>query len=258
MNNAQEFKKKYFSDWSINTKNNINNGVYTDLAEQIPTPKTNNSVLIEFGCGNGASTVELAKLGYRIIVLECNEFCAKACFDLLSEIGISVKRATVSNYQSVLKTTKAKVLIIEGDGLQFLKHKFNAEFMTCWFIGASAIDSSKILNLPLNDNDPTIFSKYRTHIHQQIYRNFKKYNTSRHPGIIQFVDRSWLPLGHTMLSVQDAYFKLHSPLSENKYHLNFGVGIVDQTIFNGVDYVSNRSTDGPGTPIIVQTMATLK
>ena len=61
-----------------------------------------------------------------------------------------------------------------------------------------------------------------------------------------------------MLSVQDAYFKLHSPLSENKYHLNFGVGIVDQTIFKGVDYVSNRSTDGPGTPIIVQTMATLK
>ena len=46
MNNAQEFKKKYCSDWSINTKNNINNGVYTDLVEQIPTPKTNNSILI--------------------------------------------------------------------------------------------------------------------------------------------------------------------------------------------------------------------
>ena len=61
-----------------------------------------------------------------------------------------------------------------------------------------------------------------------------------------------------MRSVQDTYFKLHSSLSDNKYHLNFGVGIVDQTIFQGVDYVTNGNTNGPGTPIIVQTMAKLK
>ena len=154
---------------------------------------------------------------------------------------------------TLLKTTKARVLVIEGDGLLFLKKKFNAEFMTCWFIGASSVDAAKILKLPLNGNDPTIFPQYRKHIHQQIYRNFKKYNTNKEPGIIQFSDRSWLPLGHTMLSVQDTYFKLHSSLSDNKYHLNFGVGIVDQTIFQGVDYVTNGITNGPGTPIIVQT-----
>ena len=258
MANDSELKKRYFNNWVVNTGNNINNSVYSDLIEHVPKPKTNNSVLVEFGCGNGVSTVELAKLGYRIIVLECNEYCVNACIELMEENSIPVKRATISNYQTLLKTTKARVLVIEGDGLLFLKKKFNAEFMTCWFIGASSVDAAKILKLPLNGNDPTIFPQYRKHIHQQIYRNFKKYNTNKEPGIIQFSDRSWLPLGHTMLSVQDTYFKLHSSLSDNKYHLNFGVGIVDQTIFQGVDYVTNGNTNGPGTPIIVQTMAKLK
>ena len=118
MANDSELKKRYFNDWVVNTGNNINNSVYSDLIEHVPKPKTNNSVLVEFGCGNGVSTVELAKLGYRIIVLECNEYCVNACIELMEENSIPVKRATISNYQTLLKTTKARVLVIEGDGLQ--------------------------------------------------------------------------------------------------------------------------------------------
>lgn len=258
MANASELKERYFNDWVVNTANNIHNNVYSDLIEHVPQPKTENSILVEFGCGNGVSTMELAKLGYRIIVLECNEFCANACFKLLEESDISVKRATVSNYQALLKTTSARVLVIEGDGLLFLRNKFNAEFMTCWFIGASTVDASKILKLPINGNNPTIFPQYRKHIHQQIYRNFRKYNTNKKTGIIQFADRAWLPLGHTMLSVQDSFSKLHTNLSESKYHLSFGVGIVDQTIFQGVEYFPNGNIQGPGNPIVVQIIASKK
>ena len=114
MANASELKERYFNDWVVNTANNIHNNVYSDLIEHVPLPKTENSILVEFGCGNGVSTIELAKLGYRVIVLECNEFCANACFNLLEENDISVIRATISNYQALLKSTKARVLVIEG------------------------------------------------------------------------------------------------------------------------------------------------
>ena len=61
-----------------------------------------------------------------------------------------------------------------------------------------------------------------------------------------------------MLSVQDSFSKLHTNLSESKYHLSFGVGIVDQTIFQGVEYFPNGNIQGPGNPIVVQIIASKK
>ena len=138
-------KKRYFDKWSENTINMLSNDVYSDLTQMLPEAESADSILIEFGTGNGQSTLELIKLGYRIIVLEINEYCAQACYDLMIAEQIPVKKSSIATIQNDLNSNQTKVFVIEGDGLKFLDKKFNANVLVCWFIGASIVDTSNVL-----------------------------------------------------------------------------------------------------------------
>ncbi len=231
-------KKRYFDKWSENTINMLSNDVYSDLTQMLPEAESADSILIEFGTGNGQSTLELIKLGYRIIVLEINEFCARACYDLMIDKQIPVKKSSIATIQNDLNSNQTKVFVIEGDGLKFLDKKFNANVLVCWFIGASIVDTSNVLKKTVSSKENSINKKYREYIQEQIYKKFRINNQLFKTAQIQICDRTRKQILEAPGSVFSSFKAFHTQLSKNKYKLEGGFGLVNEMIFQGMDYVS--------------------
>ncbi|KZL88779.1 class I SAM-dependent methyltransferase [Clostridium magnum] len=90
MNNTvkelEKRRKKYAKEWIIDANNFYNNNYYKWMENLIKDYKR----VIEIGCGNGNSTLELCNAGHTVISIDENIECLKLAKEKLESSGYKV------------------------------------------------------------------------------------------------------------------------------------------------------------------------
>lgn len=202
MANKREINKarrNYSQQWMIDGNFFYQYGFYKWMLDFIKDRK----VILEVGCGNGHSTLEIAKSGKRVIVIEENRYCMDNAKKLLNEHNISTniiyrEKMKVDNniylkeYSNITiqRTDDYQVLIIQGDILNdttffnWASKIVKVDAVICWLMGVhQQINKNKtVVDLGINSN-----RDYCWNIDEILLQHaLKLLNES---GVVQIVDR---------------------------------------------------------------------
>ena len=111
----------YANQWEVSAKYFYDNGYYLQMAQAINEFHT----VVEIGCDTGYSTLELAKLGHKVIAIDKNAVCIEKAKNLLYNNGIS----------------EDNVIFVEGDIADSsfrdsIVSNFSFDIVICWNIGS--------------------------------------------------------------------------------------------------------------------------
>ncbi|MBU3153472.1 class I SAM-dependent methyltransferase [Clostridium estertheticum] len=207
MNNAikhiQQERKKYAKDWCVDAKKFSEDKDYEWMENVIKSYKT----VIEVGCGDGSSTLELCNAGHNVISIDENIECLKLTKNKLEQAGYIVslikresllilneKRYKVNYSKIDDKLYGNSILLIEGDIiedsklLQWLKNNRPYDAIVCWLIGTHGY---RIYNDIISDRKIKTPGDYRLIVQNRIYEIADE--LLRVNGVLQIVDRGETP-----------------------------------------------------------------
>lgn len=194
-------RRKYAREWEISSKHLAETGCYGWMAEKLNA----SGLLLEIGCGNGQSTIELLRRGNRVVAVEENTACMRRAKQAIEEANFRVKAAP----RGAFKTLNAKqhkitygditaatvgdfdVVLIEGNlfddpKLQvYLRSIAPFDGVVCWLIGThggmgtnAAVDRA-LIQSPLD---------YRLLVQNDAYEQAD--GLLKPGGVLQIVDRA--------------------------------------------------------------------
>ena len=167
------------------------------------------------------------------IIHICEDYQSFFCFRKYKNDGFG-------NFYHIGAITSVNPLVITHATSPNAKQdkKFNANVLVCWFIGASIVDTSNVLKKTVSSKENSINKKYREYIQEQIYKKFRINNQLFKTAQIQICDRTRKQILEAPGSVFSSFKAFHTQLSKNKYKLEGGFGLVNEMIYQGMDYVS--------------------
>lgn len=180
----------------------------------------NYKLVIEIGCGDGSSTLELCNEGHNVISIDENIECLKLTKDKLEHNGYNVslikrehllalheKRYKINYSKINHKINENSVLLIEGDILedrnllQWLKDNKPYDAIVCWLIGTHGY---RIFNDIISERNLSTPGDYRLVVQNRIYEVADE--LLRCQGILHVVDRGETP---DKDSIKEDYIESH-------------------------------------------------
>ena len=129
-------EQQYGENWQCNAQNFADMGEYDWMASQLGA----HSLILEIGCGAGESTLRLAKLCKKVLVIESNDYLIKQAETRLLSSGLSVCKVNSINQLTQILVADNQAILVHDDifNLDLEKHlaQFRFEAIVCWLIGS--------------------------------------------------------------------------------------------------------------------------
>lgn len=203
MKELKKKRKDYAKDWSVDAEKFTNNKDYEWMESLIQSY----TKIVEIGCGDGSSTLELCSKGHNVISIDENIECLKLTKDKLEGAGYSVslikrehllvlheKRYKINYSKIKYEISKDSVLLIEGDIiedgnlLQWLKNNKPYDAIVCWLIGSHGY---RIFNDVVSERKLSTPGDYRFAVQNSVYEVADELLRSQ--GALQIIDRGKTP-----------------------------------------------------------------
>ncbi|MDH1932988.1 methyltransferase domain-containing protein [Pseudomonas sp. GD03696] len=201
---------QYAQEWKVDGEHISNDGHHFWMAEQLGQQ----NLVVEIGCGAGASTLTLAKKS-RVICIESNPTLVEFCKDNLLANNVSAQVLTISE----LTEATSQVVIVHCDifDLSIEQHlkAMKPTAIVCWLIGAAPETIAKNINKDLEDFTGAEMAFYREKVHSRAYKLGA--NVLESKGVIHIVDRIGIRSWNDKDLVRAAVVEMHSELAGADY-----------------------------------------
>ncbi|WP_242526837.1 class I SAM-dependent methyltransferase [Serratia ureilytica] len=153
--------EQYASHWDIESVTHNRLSDYNWMASFI----TDNSVVLDIGCGNGLGCIAMLKKGCSIIAIEANVFLAQQAIENVKNAGYSTKLINLDNNSPQEIETNINFHVLVGS--LFSEHadnvakSFNFDYVTNWLFGASPYRAAEELKQEISELDSGYAQKYR-------------------------------------------------------------------------------------------------
>lgn len=202
--------QEYAHEWKASAAHFAANRHYAWMIQQLG----NKPLVLEVGCGSGASTLSLAQAGMRVVSLEDNEHLVTMAVEHLKANGISVEVISLDalNHRDLAAGTQVHIVQVNAfDHALATSLPYQAfDALICWMIGSTPGVIAAQLGKQLKSFDGSEMPFYREQVHKQCYELGR--SCLKHGGTVQIVDR----LGMNSWSDKDI---LRSQLAENHREL---------------------------------------
>ncbi|MCE0917392.1 class I SAM-dependent methyltransferase [Pseudomonas sp. NMI760_13] len=201
---------QYAQEWKVDAEHISNDGHHFWMAEQLGPQ----NLVVEIGCGAGASTLALAKKS-RVICIESNPTLVELCKDNLLANNVSVQVVSTPE----LTEATSQVVIVHCDIFdlsieQYLK-AMKPTAIACWLIGAAPETIAKNIDKELEDFTGAEMAFYRKKVHSRAYKLGA--NILEPKGVIHIVDRIGIRSWNEKDFVRMAVVEMHSELAGAGY-----------------------------------------
>lgn len=203
-------QEQYAQEWKVDAEHISSDGHHFWMTEQLGPQ----NLVVEIGCGAGASTLALAKKS-RVICIESNLTLVELCKNNLLANNVSVQIVTISE----LAEATCQVAIINCDIFdssieQYLK-PMKPTAIVCWLIGAAPETIAKNIDKDLEDFTGAEMALYRKKVHKRAYELGTNILESK--GVIHIVDRIGIRSWSEKDSARIAVVEMHSELANTDY-----------------------------------------
>ncbi|MGS0545527.1 methyltransferase domain-containing protein [Pseudomonas parakoreensis] len=139
-------QEQYAQEWKVDAEHISNDGHHAWMAEQLGPQ----DLVVEIGCGAGASTLALARKS-RVICVESNSNLVELCKNNLLANEVSVQVVSLSELAQVT----SQVAIVNGDVFDVAVEEYlkivRPAAIVCWLIGAAPETIAKNIGKNLGD-----------------------------------------------------------------------------------------------------------
>lgn len=178
---------QYADEWRKNSQYFTENGLYDWMLEQLGTAK----VLLEVGCGSGASTRKIASSGSEVLCIEVNKDAVNVAVNDLRAMGLNVSVLSLCDLQSWAPGTGINVSVLCADIFDdavasAIPHGvFDA--VLCWMTASYPAHISGILNKDFLSFDGSEGAAFRVKMQQRCYALGAR--ALKNGGVVHIVDR---------------------------------------------------------------------
>jgi predicted O-methyltransferase YrrM len=210
-------RRRYAKEWEITSSHLAATRCYEWMADRLGT----SGLILEIGCGNGLSTIELARRGNKVIAIEENTACLKKAKRALEDAGYSVlslprgkvRASGPQQHQIVYADVTCSapkdfdVVLIEGNLLkdqklfEYLRRVAPFDGIVCWLIGTH---SGMAFNSCIDFSETPSPMHYRLKVQNSIYEIADV--LLRASGVLHIVDRGQTPTSQELI---DDFFSSH-------------------------------------------------
>ncbi|BAN33968.1 hypothetical protein SCD_n00119 [Sulfuricella denitrificans skB26] len=207
--------QEYAHEWKASAENFSVNRHYAWMVQQLG----DQPLVLEVGCGSGASTLSLVQAGMRVVSLEDNEHLAAMAVEHLKANGISVEVVSLEAFNHLDLVADTQVFIVQVNVFDFnlatsLPHQaFDA--LVCWMIGSSPGVISAQLGKQLKSFNGSEMPFYREQVHKQCYEIGR--SCLKHGGTVQIVDRIAMRSWSDKDTLRSQLVESHRELAGNGY-----------------------------------------
>lgn len=179
---------QYAEEWNENSRYFAENHLYDWMLEQLGSA----DLVLEVGCGSGASTSKIASAGKEILAIEVNKDAVEAAIKNLTAAGHSARVLLPSDLPHWRPGGTEKVSILcadffdEGIANALPESAFDA--LLCWMTGSYPEHIGAVLNKNHQSFEGSEMAAYRTKMQQRCYTVGVR--TLKQGGIVHIVDRT--------------------------------------------------------------------
>lgn len=181
-------ESQYADEWQYNSQYFIESGLYEWMLEQLGRAE----VVLEIGCGSGASTSKIASTGREVFSIEVNKEAANAAALNLKAAGHEVRVLSPHDLKNWAPRSGIRVNILCAD--IFDEEVANAlqestfDALLCWMTGSYPEHIASILNKPYQSFEGSEMAEYRTKVQQRCYAVGAR--VLKQGGVVHIVDRA--------------------------------------------------------------------
>lgn len=203
-------RRQYAKEWEITSNHLAETGCYKWMAEKFGT----SGFVLEIGCGNGLSTIELIRKGNTVVAIEENTACLRRAKQAIEKAGyrvLSLARGKVRGggprqheiiYEEVICSAlhDFDVVLVEGNFLkdqklfEFLHRTAPFDGIVCWLIGTH---SGMAFNSCIDLNETPSPMHYRLKVQNFIYETAE--DLLKPTGVLHIVDRGQTPTSQVLI-----------------------------------------------------------
>ncbi|SDZ43078.1 hypothetical protein SAMN05518669_1351 [Variovorax sp. YR634] len=243
-------RRKYSREWGLSSAHLAKSGCYSWMADKLGV----SGALLEIGCGNGLSTIELVRRGNCVVAIEENTACIRRAKLAIEEAGFRVATASRGVFGD-LRDKKHKItyreveapaldkfdaLLIEGNLLDdpslhaYLLSLPPFDGVVCWLIGTHG---GMGLNVSVDTELVQTSADYRLLVQNEAY---------------EYSD-DWLKLGGVLHIVDRVHSISPALIEDTLENHKEQAGITSLTVSD----IDHRPYDEPRDNDAVQMVATL-
>lgn len=179
---------QYADEWNENSRYFAENHLYDWMLEQLGSA----DLVLEVGCGSGASTSKIASSGKEILAIEVNKDAADAAVKNLTSAGHNAKILLPSDLPTWRPGGNEKVNILCADmfdeGIAAALPESTFDALLCWMTGSYPEHIATVLNKNYQSFEGSEMAAYRTKVQQRCYSVGAR--TLKQGGIVHVVDRA--------------------------------------------------------------------
>ncbi|BAN34099.1 hypothetical protein SCD_n00250 [Sulfuricella denitrificans skB26] len=207
--------QEYAHEWKASAEHFSVNRHYAWMTQQLG----DKHLVLEVGCGSGASTLSLVQAGMWVVSLEDNEHLVAIAVEHLKASGISVEVISLEalNHRDLAADTQVHIVQVNAfDPTLATSLPYQAfDALVCWMIGSSPGAISAQLGKQLKSFDGSEMPFYREQVHKQCYELGR--SCLKQGGTVQIVDRMAMRSWSDKDALRSQLVENHSELAGNGY-----------------------------------------
>ena len=208
-------QEQYAQEWKVDAEHISNSGHHVWMAEQLGPQ----DLVVEIGCGAGASTLALAKKS-RVICIESNGALVELCKNNLLSNNVSVQVVKLSELAAVTSQVAIVGCDIFDTSIDQYLEGMKPTAIVCWLIGAAPETIAKNIDKKLEGFTGAEMASYRQKVHKRAYELGA--NILGAKGVVHIVDRVGIRSWSEKDSVRMAIVEMHSELASADYLVDKG------------------------------------
>lgn len=203
-------QERYAQEWKVDAEHISGDGHHSWMTVQLGS----HNLVVEIGCGAGASTLAIAKKS-RVICIESNLTLVELCKNNLLANDVTVQVVRISE----LAEATSQVAIVNCDifdsSIENHLKAMRPEAIVCWLIGAAPETIAKNIDKDLEDFTGVEMAVYRKKVHERAYELGANILDSK--GVIHIVDRIGIRSWNEKDSARTAVVEMHNELAGADY-----------------------------------------